>query len=573
MSAAIEVEGVSKAYGDVRALAGFELRAEAGTVLGLLGPNGAGKTTAVRVLTTLLEPDAGSARVLGLDVVADASRLRARIGMAGQYAAVDENLTGRENLELVGRLYRRSRAEARARAGELLERFDLADAGDRLAREYSGGMRRRLDLAAALVNDPEVLFLDEPTTGLDPRSRLALWETIEARVAAGTTVLLTTQYLEEADRLADRIAVIDHGRVIAEGTATELKNRVGGHRIEVALEDAGQAGAAVAALASVAAEPPVADGAVVRARSRSRAAPSPRRCGASTTRACGSPTSRCAGRRSTTCSSSSPATPRRTRRPTGAAREADGHRCAADGRRNLRRLPRNPDLLVGFTVQPVMFVVLFTYLFGGAIEIGVDYADFLLPGIVIQMVAFTGYATALGINEDLRKGIIDRFRSLPMARSAVLAGRALSDQVMTVLTLVSLVATGLVVGFSFHASALEVLAGVGLIFLFSHAMSWIYAYIGLVASSTESASAMINLTLFPLTFLSSVYVPPRTMPAVFEAIAQANPLSCVVDTLRSLWIGVPAGPNDAWAAVAWCVALAVVFSLVATRTYRRATAH
>jgi ABC-2 type transport system ATP-binding protein len=257
--AAIEVRELRKAFGDVQALCGIDLTAPPGTILGLLGPNGAGKTTAVRILTTLLPPDSGTARVAGLDVVEDAARLRSEIGLAGQYAAVDENLTGFENLEMVGRLYHIGRGPARERARELLERFELTDAADRLAKTYSGGMRRRLDLAAALVARPPVLFLDEPTTGLDPRSRLQLWETIEARVAAGTTVLLTTQYLDEADRLADRIAVVDHGRVIAEGTPNELKDRVGGERLEVTLEDYDQEPAAIDALAPLADERPKCD--------------------------------------------------------------------------------------------------------------------------------------------------------------------------------------------------------------------------------------------------------------------------------------------------------------------------
>ena len=248
----IQAHGLVKRYKEVTALAGLDLAVPEGQVLALLGPNGAGKTTAVRVLTTLLKPDEGTAHVAGVDVRADPDGVRARIGLSGQYAAVDEHLTGFENLEMVGRLYGLGRSRSRARARELLERFDLVDAGDRPSKTYSGGMRRRLDLAGSLVAAPPVLILDEPTTGLDPRSRVGMWDVIRELVRDGATLLLTTQYLEEADRLADDIVVIDHGRAIARGAADELKSQTGGERVEVVLAHASDREAAVRLLGAVA---------------------------------------------------------------------------------------------------------------------------------------------------------------------------------------------------------------------------------------------------------------------------------------------------------------------------------
>src|SRR5258708_2881680 len=494
---AVHVEGVVKRFRTTTALAGVDLDIEEATVFGLLGPNGAGKTTLVRVLATLLAPDAGRAEVFGRDVVHVPAGVRELLGLTGQFAAVDEMLTGRENLQMFGRLFDLSTKDARRQAKELLERFDLADAAGRLAPTYSGGMRRRLDPAYSLMTPPPVLFLDEPTTGLDPRSRNEIWSVMRELVRDGTTLLLTTQYLEEADQLAEQIAVIDHGRVIAQGTGNELKDRVGGQILEVELVSAAERDTARAVLAGIGCgEPEPGD------RLAQLTLPAPRdglemiEDAASALRKAEIAVSDLGLRRPTlddvflqltgappsengagTDAAAGDGRPGPASVGAPASHTPAAHRTAArrgpwrrrlsprelrgdvtDARvvsvRNLRHFVRQPDLLIFSTIQPIMFVLLFTYVFGGAISHslppGVSYIDYLLPGILVQSVTFRASQTAVGLSDDLKLGVIDRFRSMPMARSAVLVGRTAADFARNVLIIVLMIIVGYIVGFRFQ---------------------------------------------------------------------------------------------------------------------------
>jgi ABC transporter DrrB family efflux protein len=615
------------------ALDGAGLEIPAGMVFGLLGPNGAGKTTLVRIVATLLAPDAGQAEVFGHDVAGEPEAVRELIALTGQFAAVDELLTGRENLEMFGRLFKLPGGRARRRAGELLERFDLADAAGRPVRTYSGGMRRRLDIASSLVTRPQVLFLDEPTTGLDPRSRNEIWAIVRELRGEGTTILLTTQYLEEADQLADRIAVIDRGKVIAEGTGSELKDRVGGQILEVELSSAGQRERAQAVLAGVGCgepepderpdrltlpaprhglqlveeaaaglrrarigvsdiglrrptlddvflqltgAPPGEDGAAPGPRpgedgaapglppgvngGRPAPRPAPRRPGVRLRRQPPEPGVPAPRR---------PAPPLRLPSPQ-AVRSAGADAAVVTGR-NLRHFIRQPDLLTFSTIQPVMFVLLFVYVFGGAIgrslPHGIAYVDFLLPGVFVQSVTFGASQTAVGLSEDLTRGVVDRFRSMPMARSAVLAGRTMADLIRNIAIIGLMIAVGYLVGFRFLGGLGGAVACIAVVAAFGFALSWIFAFVALTVRGAEAAQTAGFVVIFPLVFASSVFVPVATMPHWLQAFAKINPVTVTADAARSFaFYGTPASLG---AAAAWIGGLLAVFIPLSVWRYRR----
>ena len=603
---AIEAVDLVKTFDDFTAVDGVSFTVPAGTVFSMLGPNGAGKTTTVRMMTTLSIPTSGTARVAGFDVVAEPDAVRHRMGLTAQSATVDELLTGRENLRLIGDLYGLDRRLVKSSIEELLERFSLSEAGNKVVKDYSGGMRRRLDLAASLIATPPVLFLDEPTTGLDPRSRVELWGVLRDLVRDGTTLFLTTQYLDEADQLADRIVVVDHGRIIAEGTPLELKDQSGAASLVVTVSRPAEVDAAAEIVRSEVGEIHV-DArrpAHHRARRRGRR-PHPDR----------GPARR--GRHRPRRHRPAAAQPRRRlpqpHRPPGRGRAGVVPRRADHGggpmtsttathfqathpdergatstrqigaliRRNLTHIKRQPEMLTDVTIQPVMFVLLFAFVFGGSINIpGVDYKEWLLPGIMAQTMAFSSFVVAIGLNNDLGKGIVDRFRSLPIGRGAVVVARSVSSLIHSSLGIVVMSVTGLFIGWGINDGLAKGLVGYGLLVLFGFMMIWIGILVGSSLRSVEAVQGVMFVTIFPITFLSNAFARPEGMPPVLRWLAEWNPISALVQALRELWgnEGFPLPPDAALplqypvtATLIWTLGLSAILAPLAIRAYVRRT--
>ena len=566
MDALIEADGLSKKFGKVQALSDLTLTLAAGQPVAILGPNGAGKTTFIRMVATLIAPDRGTLVVNGHDVVRDPMAVRRMIGLAGQSAAVEEMMTGRENLVMVARLYGQGRAEAVTSAQAILQQMDLVEAADRQVRTYSGGMRRRLDLGASLVGSPRLLLLDEPTTGLDPGSRNEVWDAVHAMSASGTDVVLTTQYLDEADHLASAIVIIDDGRVIAQGTPNELKSRVGADMVELHTIDVATMQRAAEVLGSLGMAEPSTDPATRRC---SLAAPGGSKLLPIVVRALDDaavPVEDIALRRPTldevflaltgrpadtdTDTDTDPTTPEgersmtitldppRQSRPTTAVTNQGASFLVATEQvaaRTLKKFIRSPALLIAGTAQGLLFLLIFRYVFGGAVGHtgSLSYVDFLVPGFVVTGVLFQGMSAASGVADDKEGGLFDRLRSLPIRLLSIVSGRVGADTALVAWGVVVMTVAGFAVGFRVTGTTLDAVAALGLTILYGFAFVWLFIALGLMAGSPQAAQGL-SFLVFPLSFVSSAYVPVSTMPGWMQAFANNQPMTQMVNTVRLL---------------------------------------
>ena len=583
----LEVHRLAHTYGDVDALRGVDLEVHAGEVVGLLGPNGAGKTTLVRIVATLIEPDDGQVLVCGANASTSAAEVRAHLGLAGQFASVDELLTGRENLVLIGRLYGISASDCRARADELLVLIGLTEAADRRVSTYSGGMRRRLDLGATLIGEPSLLLLDEPTTGLDPRSRLELWDLIADIARRGTGVLITSQNLEEIERLADRVIVLDNGEVIADDRPQTLRRRIGGQVLDVGV-DAEDLDTAAKALCTAgfdvqpdregrrmtAATTDGIHAAAEAARSLYDAQTEPSEFALRMPSLeevfltlTGTAIERDDGNASSVRVDGS-ATPVRSRPVTTRSTSRD---IAVVVGRDWKRLLRTPESLFFAAVMPVMFVLGLAAVFGDLVEtvIGQDYIQFLLPGVLVMQVTLAAGATGVGLATDLRDGIIDRFRSLPMAQISVLTGRTTADLARNTLAAAVMVAAGFAIGFRLDGGLASGAAALGIALLFGYAATWVFAAAGLAVKDPQAANFIGFAPVLLFVYLSSAWVPIETMNGAVQGFARHQPVNVTIEAVRGLANGT-SDTNDIVTSIAWSIGIIATFGWLANRQFRKA---
>ncbi len=547
--------------------------------------------------------------VAGYDVVKQPRQLRRTIGLTGQYASVDEKLSGRENLYMIGRLLDLPRKQAKARADELLERFSLTEAAKRACMEYSGGMRR-FDLAASMIGSPAVLYLDEPTTGLDPRTRNEVWDEVQRMVAEGATVLLTTQYMEEAEQLAKELTVIDRGRIIARGGVDELKAKVGGRTLQIRPSDPAELAAMAQAIreagldgiARRAGRPR--RGAAVRADPQRRATdrrhrpagrprllPRPclhrpaqprrgvprdhRRQGRPPLRP-GSPGGR---RMSTTTLTPAPAGSADTTPARPVAEEgriglrANLRHIGALARRNLLQIKKDPESMFDVLLMPIIFTLLFVYVFGGSVGGSLggnrqDYLNYLVPGLMAMMGMNIAMAVGTGVNDDFRKGVMDRFRTMPIARSSVLIAKIVVELGRMMVAIVILLAMGFALGMTLGTSVLGLLGAVALSAVFGAAIMWIFIVLGLAMKTAQAVQGMGMLVLMPLQFGSSIFAPPTTMPGWLQTFTDYNPLSNLADAVRGLMMGGPVA-DSVWVTLAWAAAITLVMAPLAVSKFRK----
>ncbi len=586
MSYTVEAKGICKSFSGHPVLDHVDLAVETGSVLALLGPNGAGKTTMVKILATLMRPDAGTATVAGHDLLTDPVGVKQSFSLTGQYAAVDEKLTGRENLEMMAQLLRLSRMEARARASELLAEFDLADAAGRRAAKYSGGMRRRLDLAISMIARPPLVFLDEPTTGLDPRSREQTWSTVRRLVDEGVTVLLTTQYLEEADQLADTVAVLDHGRVVAQGTPDELKAQAGRGSRPAAVRRPGRLRASARRSRPGAHRPPAAHHRRGHRGHGQRDLPDPGpSAGRGRARGQSVHLPPQPGRRVPVCHRRRRRGHRQPRRGQRCPRrtEGDGPMSMAyaltDSRvmvtRCVRRSLRDPEAFFTALMLPVVLMLLFVYVFGGAFDGSGAYVNYVVPGLIVLCAGFGAGTTAVAVATDMSNGIVDRFRSMPISGSLVLVGHVVASLARNLVATALVIGVGLAVGWRPTAGPAGWVAAAAMIVFFVLALSWLAAAAGLLAGSVEAANAFTFVIMF-LPYVSTAFVPAQTLPSWMRGFAGYQPFTPIVETMRGLWMGHTstgaAVGHEAWIACAWCAGILAVSFAAASWLFRHRTA-